>query len=158
MDKKDLRKLKRKELLEIMLEQAKRIKELERELDRANKELDNKKIKIKESGSIAEASLKLNNIFSDAQEAIDQYFDNVKESCKKLENSIKKEALDEKKKMLALTEEKCKKREIELEEKYNKLMSGANSYNNVVVKVSPKAKNRTTSKKTTKNEVVKKDK
>lgn len=64
MEQKDLKKIKRKELLELMLEQAKRIQELELEIKDLKSELDSKKIKIKESGSIAEAALKLNNIYS----------------------------------------------------------------------------------------------
>ena len=90
MDKKSLKRIKRKELLEIMLEQAKRIKELEDKLALTTKELENKKITINESGSIAEASLKLNNIFTDAQSAIDQYLDNVKDNCQKMEEEIRK--------------------------------------------------------------------
>ena len=78
MEQKDLKKIKRKELLELMLEQAKRIQELELEIKDLKSELDSKKIKIKESGSIAEAALKLNNIFENAQSAADQYVESVK--------------------------------------------------------------------------------
>ena len=70
MEKKDLRKFKRKDLLELLLKQATRIKELEDEIIEINKELESKKINIKESGSIAEAALKLNNIFEDAQKSM----------------------------------------------------------------------------------------
>lgn len=100
MEAKDLRKIKRKELLELMLAQAKRIEELENNLTKVTNELNSKKIKIKESGSIAEASLKLNLVFESATEAVNQYIDNVKDNCKKLESSIKKEALEEKNKLL----------------------------------------------------------
>ena len=65
MEAKDLRKIKRKELLELMLAQAKRIEELENNLTKVTNELNSKKIKIKESGSIAEASLKLNLVFTE---------------------------------------------------------------------------------------------
>ena len=57
MEQKDLKKIKRRELLELMLEQAKRIQELELEVKDLKSELDSKRIKIKESGSIAEAAL-----------------------------------------------------------------------------------------------------
>ena len=79
MEKQDLRKFKRKDLLELLLKQATRIKELEDEIIEINKELESKKINIKESGSIAEAALKLNNIFEDAQKSIDDYVSNVKD-------------------------------------------------------------------------------
>ena len=68
----------RKELLVLLVLQSKKIDELEKELSKAIKSLNDKQIIIKESGSIAEASLKLNNIFKVAQQAADQYLDNIK--------------------------------------------------------------------------------
>lgn len=149
MDKKSLKRIKRKELLEIMLEQAKRIKELEDKLDLTTKELENKKITINESGSIAEASLKLNNIFTDAQSAIDQYLDNVKDNCQKMEEEIRKKALEDREKLIEDTLAKCTKKEKVLEEKYKKLLSSANKNSKIVVKVNSVRKNKakTTKKK-----------
>ena len=49
MEKQDLRKFKRKDLLELLLKQATRIKELEDEIIEINKELESKKINIKEN-------------------------------------------------------------------------------------------------------------
>ena len=46
--------------------------------------MESKKINIKESGSIAEAALKLNNIFEDAQKSIDDYVSNVKDRCEEM--------------------------------------------------------------------------
>ena len=149
MDKKSLKRIKRKELLEIMLEQAKRIKELEDKLALTTKELENKKITINESGSIAEASLKLNNIFTDAQSAIDQYLDNVKDNCQKMEEEIRKQALEDREKLIEDTLAKCTKKEKVLEEKYKKLLSSANKNSKIVVKVNSVRKNKakTTKKK-----------
>ncbi len=117
MEQKDLKKIKRRELLELMLEQAKRIQELELEVKDLKSELDSKRIKIKESGSIAEAALKLNNIFEDAENAVNQYYENFKENCKKIEISIKKEATLEKNRIVKETLEKCKKKELDFENK-----------------------------------------
>ncbi len=86
----DLAKIKRKDLLELMLAQAERIKELENEINTLKSQLNQKEILISESGSIAEASLKLNDLFKNAQKAIDQYFDNIKIKCEKLEQETKK--------------------------------------------------------------------
>ena len=79
MKNKEFRKLKRKDLLEILLEQTKRIEELEIELDNANKQLANRKLSIKNIGSLAEASLALSNIFKSADEAANIYIENIKE-------------------------------------------------------------------------------
>lgn len=93
---KELRKLKRKELLEIMLSQAKLIEELENELAKTKEELNNKNIMIKEAGSIAEASMKLSGIFEKAQEVADQYLNSIRKNNEVLvmDDEIKKDNLD----------------------------------------------------------------
>ena len=78
MNEKDFRKLKRLELYEIMLAQAEEIDDLRAQLAAAKKELENKRIDIQRSGSIAEASLKLTKIFEEAQKAADLYLSNIK--------------------------------------------------------------------------------
>lgn len=78
MTDKELRKLKRVELLEMLIEQSKENEELKRQLQEANEKLQSRDIMIKNSGSIAEAALKLNSVFEAAQKAAEQYLDNVK--------------------------------------------------------------------------------
>jgi len=78
MTDKELKRLNRRELLEMMLEQSKIIDAQQTEIERLEKELDNKRLQIKNSGSIAEAALKLSGIFEAAQKAADIYLDNVK--------------------------------------------------------------------------------
>lgn len=89
MSDKKFRKISKKELLEILLSQAKRIEELEQELNQVNEELKSKRIVINEAGSIAEASLKLSGIFDLAQKTAEQYLMNIEEKCKKIENDAK---------------------------------------------------------------------
>ena len=89
MDDKRLKKISKKELLEILLAQAKKIDELETELKEVKEELNSRRIEIKKSGSIAEAALKLNGIFELAQKTADEYVENVKERCKQLEEKKK---------------------------------------------------------------------
>lgn len=74
----DLRKLKRSELLEIMLAQSEEIDGLRKQLAEKDRQLHARAITIEESGSIAEAALKLTNVFQEAQAAADLYLDNVK--------------------------------------------------------------------------------
>ncbi|MBR0381087.1 MAG: hypothetical protein IJH71_01455 [Eubacterium sp.] len=77
MTDQELRKLKRSELLQIMVAQGRRIEELEKELQEKEQQLKDKRILLQESGNIAEAALKLNRIFEDAQEAAEQYLMNI---------------------------------------------------------------------------------
>lgn len=74
----ELKKLKRHELLQMLLEQSKTVEALKAELEEKNKLLEERSIKLAESGSIAEAALKLNDIFEAAQAAADQYLYNIK--------------------------------------------------------------------------------
>ncbi|HFT4246574.1 TPA: DNA repair protein [Streptococcus suis] len=78
MDVKNLRKLKRIELYEIMLAQSEEIDCLRNQLEKIKIELADRRIMISQSGSIAEASMKLTNIFEEAQKAADLYLYNVK--------------------------------------------------------------------------------
>lgn len=82
MTDKELHKLKRSELLEIMLEQSKEITRLKRQLALTEKRLKNRELAIKEMGSIAEASLSLTQIFAEAQKAADLYLENVERICR----------------------------------------------------------------------------
>ena len=82
MTEKELLKLKKSELLEIMLAQSKEIDSLRAQLEETNAKLKSKKIAIKESGSIAEASLKLTKVFEEAQKAADLYVENVKRKAR----------------------------------------------------------------------------
>lgn len=109
--RKELKRLNRKELLEIVLAQLKRIEALESEMNKLNCSLASRRINIKESGSIAEAALKLNGIFEVAQQTCDNYLENVKKNCEDIEKVAKKEMRILRKKMLEETMAKCLKME-----------------------------------------------
>lgn len=111
MNDKELRKASRKELLEIILAQTNRIEELEIALDDVSKKLNSKKIIMKESGSLAEATIKLSEIFEHADLVAEEYLEKVKENCLIMEKETKKECRELKKKMIAEAEKKCQKLE-----------------------------------------------
>lgn len=121
MEKNKLRKISKKELLEIMLNQAKRIKELENELSITKEELTTRKIDIKESGSLADASLKLSGVFETAQIAIDKYKYNVEMKCKRMIARTKKMCKIQKDKIINETLERCKEKEAKLDERLMKV-------------------------------------
>lgn len=88
MDNKQLKKLSRRELLEILIEQSKEIDRLQSLLDEANRKLETREIIIGKAGNIADASLQLNNIFAVAQQAADQYLDSIRAIHQQLELSV----------------------------------------------------------------------
>jgi len=112
MEKKKQNKISKKELLEILLSQAKRIEELETELEKTKTKLESKIILIEESGTLAEAALKLNKVFETAQEAADQYLLNIKEQCKRKEQETKRKC----KKLRDETDEYLKETELKVKE------------------------------------------
>lgn len=78
MEEKELHRLKRSELLEILLAQSQEIDNLRAQLAEKEKQLEERRIAIERSGSLAEASLQITHIFSEAQLAADTYVANVR--------------------------------------------------------------------------------
>lgn len=79
MTEKELKKLNRYQLLEIIVMQKEEIEKLTAEVKRTNDLLKNQQIKLARAGNIAQASLMLSGVFEAAQEAADIYLDSVKE-------------------------------------------------------------------------------
>ena len=99
MDKRELKKLRRAELLELLLMQSREIDRLRKELDNANQRLADRQIQCMEAGSIAEAAISVNGVFADAQLAADQYLQNAmaleaetKRRCREMTEQARREA------------------------------------------------------------------
>ena len=82
MTDKELRKLRRDDLLQILINQQRQIDELNARLEEAQDQLKQRRIAIQESGSVAEAALKLNGVFESAQAAADQYVGQMRAGVK----------------------------------------------------------------------------
>lgn len=78
LDPKQLRKLKRSDLFELLVEQAKEIEELQERVNELEGKLQRREINLSEAGSIAEAALAISKVFDEAQAAADVYLNNVK--------------------------------------------------------------------------------
>ena len=76
MTDKELKRLSRGELLEMLIQQSKELERLRKQLDAAQTALQNREIAITNAGSIAEAALQLNGVFTAAQDACQQYMEN----------------------------------------------------------------------------------
>ena len=81
MTDKQLKKLNRSELLELMLEQSREIDRLQEELEETRTALAERNLKIESCGSIAEAAAEVNSLFKSAQRAADMYLLNVQRIC-----------------------------------------------------------------------------
>lgn len=75
---KDLKKLKRSDLFELLVSQAKEIELLQARVNDLEVKLERHEINLSEAGSIAEAALAISKVFDEAQAAADVYLNNVK--------------------------------------------------------------------------------
>ena len=81
----DLSKLKRHELLEIMLAQSKEIDSLRERVSELEAQLAAREFEFSKIGSIAEASLAVTNIFKEAEKAAVIYIENIRRRCEEEE-------------------------------------------------------------------------
>ena len=88
MDTKDLKKLKRGDLLELLVEISEENDRLKAENADLKEKLEDKFLIMNKAGSIAEASLRLNQVFETAQAAADQYLASIRDI-----NNMKREEL-----------------------------------------------------------------
>jgi len=118
---KDLKKFKRTELLEILLDQSKenetqkkQITDLERKIIELQKQLEDRTIRINKAGTIAEAAFSLNGVYESTQAAAQHYLDGLEELYdRERRNVIEKEAKTEAyvKMRLEETDIECEKKE-----------------------------------------------
>lgn len=78
MQENALKKMSRKELLELLYEQGQQIDRQKQEIEDLNAQITGKEVASKEAGSIADAAMNLFNIFETAQKAADAYLDSIK--------------------------------------------------------------------------------
>ncbi len=77
MTDKELRKMSRAELLELLIEQMEENERLRLKLDKALTLLKDRQIRLQRAGSIAKAALELNKVFEAADAAAKQYVESV---------------------------------------------------------------------------------
>lgn len=73
----ELKRLSRTELLRLLVNQMRRNKELEAQLEEANMKLQQREIDIAECGTLAEAAMRMNGLFEQADKAVKDYIYNV---------------------------------------------------------------------------------
>lgn len=78
MTDRELHKLKRTDLLELLIEQSREVEALKKRVEELEGQLDDRRLMISECGSIAEAALKLNHVFEAAEAAAQEYLENVR--------------------------------------------------------------------------------
>lgn len=124
MTDKELQKLRRTELLEILISLSEENEALKKQVEQQKKQLDDRTIQLQEAGSIADASLKVSGVFKAAQEAANRYLENVQF----LSENAQREAdglLEKTKKECARLEEETR---LNVEKKKNSLQEWLDRY------------------------------
>lgn len=125
MTDRDLRKLSRRDLLELLVQQEQQKEILEARVAHLEERLNNRSIEIDNAGSIAEAALILNGVFENAEKAAAQYLENIKHCSEQQEsiyNRIVSEA-EQKAKAIINNAEIEKQQEMEAADAYWKELS-----------------------------------
>ena len=74
----DLTKMKKKDILEIMLAQGEEIDRLRAQVAELEEKLKDRELLVEECGSLAEASIQVTKVFEEAQKAADIYLENIR--------------------------------------------------------------------------------
>lgn len=139
MTDKELQKLNRNALLELLLTQCRETEKLRSENEQLRQQLSSRQLQIDKAGSLAEASLQINRVFETAQAAAEQYLENIRMLSGRQElvcSQMQEEATgkasmivaDAKRKCLIMekeTEERCSSMVREAEEKADRIWKEA---------------------------------
>ena len=77
MKEKELKRLSRAELLDLLLVQTKEAERLRKRLEKAEQELADRNVQIEKAGDLAHAVVQINGVMEAAQAAAQQYLDNI---------------------------------------------------------------------------------
>lgn len=113
MNSKELKRLNRRELVDIIYQLKKNEQEMQEVIEALEKEVQDKRIRISAAGSIADAAMSMTNVFSSAQKTADIYLDEIS----KLKEDTEKECA----KKIKEAEEKVKEIIADGEKKYANL-------------------------------------
>ena len=116
----DYKRMNRREMEDYIAAQDKKIEELTEALEQAQKELEDRALQIEEPGNLAEASLRINGVFEAAQNAADQFLENIKlrkeetdRACEQRDGESREKAIE----LLESTQAKCRAMEEETRQK-----------------------------------------
>lgn len=120
MKQPDLRNLSRAELLEMLIQQGEEVEKLRSQNEEYQRQLQDRALNIKEAGSLAEAALKVSGIFEAAQEASNQYLENIQALAQEQEESTRNA-----RQLLAETQAQCAAMKAQTQQQCDKMIEKA---------------------------------
>lgn len=118
MTDRELKKLHRRDLLELLIQQAEENEKLQSRVDLLSAQLQSRNINLSKAGSIAEAVVQVNEVFQRADKIAEEYLENVRLLCERQEETcarMERECQEKCDAMLEEAEKQCaaKKKEAE---------------------------------------------
>lgn len=120
MTEKELKRLSRADLLEMLIDQSVELQKTKERLQTLENELSSRQIVIDNAGSIAEAAFQLNGMFEAAQASCEQYVENVRAYSERQENICRwreQESIQRCNAILRETERRCAAMEAEAQQR-----------------------------------------
>ena len=137
MTDRELRKLSRSDLLEMLVDLSEELHLVKQQLRSAEEKLNNRQILIEKAGSIAEASLQLNGVFEAAEAASEQYVENLRNLSDRQDEiyrRVEAECREKAERRLEEVERKCMQMEAETLERCAKMQAMAKAENSAAWK------------------------
>ena len=128
MTDRELRKLSRSDLLEMLVDLSEELHLVKQQLRSAEEKLNNRQILIDKAGSIAEASLQLNGVFEAAEAASEQYVENLRNLSDRQDEiyrRVEAECREKAERRLEEVERKCMQMEADTIERCAKMQAMA---------------------------------
>lgn len=120
MTDRELKRLSRGELLEMLIAQTEENQRLQSRLEEVEAQLSDRRIAIEKAGTLAEAALALNGVFEAAEAAAKQYVENIQQLSGK-QTAINQKLQEE-------TEQACQKLRLDAETQAAEIRREAEAY------------------------------
>lgn len=124
MTDKELQKLNRRELLEMLIEQTKEVDRLQQELEETKARLESRDLMVNKAGSFAQAAFQINGVVESVEAAARQYLENIKrcsDSQQAKYESVIAEARAKADEIIAEAEKESKLRKADADEYWQQL-------------------------------------
>ena len=109
MTDKEFKRLNRSQLIDIIYQLQLKQKELETENQKLKEEVADKRIRLRQAGNIAEASLAIHGVLQAAQDAAAQYLEEIRTMQKETEENCRMELEEARKEAAAIIENASRK-------------------------------------------------
>lgn len=132
MTDKEFKRLNRAQLIEIIYQFQMKVDTLTEQNQELERELADKRLRLSSAGNIAEAALKMNDCFRSAQNAAEQYLNEIK--------AIREETEAERHRILSETQEQRERILSETQEERQRIIAEAQAEAEVIIAGSKKAR------------------